>query len=81
MLGGWNAPQRAKISAIVKGFVRLNGRRPHKMYTRNTASRVIPLRDTLRRSAKPRAKKATPSFPTVDQLEQVRIVTKRIAFV
>jgi hypothetical protein len=38
---------------------------------RNTARRVIPLRETVRRSAKPRAKKSTPSFPPADQVAQV----------
>ncbi len=41
------------------------------MRTRNTARRVIPLRETVRKSAKPRAKKSTPSFPATNQLEQV----------
>jgi hypothetical protein len=41
------------------------------MHTRNTARRVLPMRETVRRSAKPRTKKPTPSFPTADQLEQV----------
>ncbi len=37
-------------------------------YPHNTARRVIPLREIVRRSAKPRAKKPTPSFPAADQL-------------
>jgi hypothetical protein len=41
----------------------------HAMTT--TARRVIPLRDALRRNAKPRAKKPTASFPTADQIAQV----------
>src|SRR6266436_3701613 len=41
------------------------------MRTRNTARRVIPLRETVRKSAKPRAKKSTPSFSATNQLEQV----------
>jgi hypothetical protein len=38
---------------------------------RNTARRVIPPRDALRKGAKSRAKKPAPSFPTASQLEQV----------
>lgn len=41
------------------------------MSTRNTTRRVIPLRDALRRKAKPRAEKSTPSFPTADQVDGV----------
>jgi hypothetical protein len=38
---------------------------------KTTARRVIPLRDALRRNAKPRPKKPTTSFPTVDQVDGV----------
>jgi hypothetical protein len=41
------------------------------MRTRSVARRVIPLRDALRKDAKPRAKKPTPSFPTADQVDGV----------
>src|SRR5438128_2423996 len=41
---------------------------PAMTYPHNTARRVIPLREIVRRSAKPRAKKPTPSFPAADQL-------------
>src|SRR5262245_49264989 len=37
-----------------------------------SARHVIPLRGALRRNAKPRTNKPTPSFPTAHQLEQVR---------
>jgi hypothetical protein len=41
------------------------------MRATSTARRVIPLRDAIPRSAKPRAKKPAPSFPTAAQLEEV----------